>query len=110
LGALADFVTRRFGVPTRPIFNPVTDTVDSTRPLVLRANPDRLAWAVYNLSPNNVYLAWSPDVSTTKGVLLDPNGGTLILLADEDGELVGYEVWGYAATASSIYVVEIEAR
>ena len=109
MGKAADFIEKRFGVKTRPIFNPVTNTADPDKPRILKANPDRLAWTVVNLSANAVYIAWTKDVSSEYGIQLDTFGGSASCLLEEDMELVTYEVYAYAASSSRIFVVETEA-
>jgi hypothetical protein len=77
---------------------------------VLDNNPDRVGWFIVNLSPNNVYIHFASDVSSSKGVFLAPNGGMASMVWDEDFHAVGWEIWGIAsASNSSIYVVEIIA-
>lgn len=100
---------KRFGFPTRLIENPVTDAIGLTAEPVLRQNPDRVFWLIVNLSVNVVYLAFDQDVGPTKGIWLDANGGWASMAVDEDGEAVGYGVYGVATGAdSAIYVIAIE--
>ena len=100
---------KRFGFPTRAVENPVVEVVGTDVAEVLKNNPDRVFWLVINLSGNVVYVALSEDVSTTKGIRLDANGGWTSMSADEDGEAVAYTVYGVAtAAASAIYVLAIE--
>lgn len=108
--ASSEWTLKRFGRPTRAIQNPLTDTVGTTPTLILHNNPDRFMWLVVNLSPNNVYLAFDPKVSSTRGILLTPSGGWVSMVIEDDGEAVVYEVWAVASAApSAIYVVEMEA-
>lgn len=58
--------------------------------------------AIYNLSTGNVYWGLSSAESQLNLVLLTPLGGSMILLADEDGEMVGYEQWVAPIAASAV--------
>ena len=110
MGALADFVRKKFGVDTHAIQDPVTATCLTTATTILRNNPDRLGWTVVNLGTTAMYIAWDRSVSATHGVYVAPNGGSVSSLADEDGELVGWELFGVAITAPvDIFTVEVEA-
>lgn len=100
---------KRFGFPTRPVENPVVASVGTTVDEVLLNNPDRVFWIIVNLSANIIYVALKEDVSATKGIRLDANGGFTSMSADEDGEAVAYAVYALASgAASAIYVLEIE--
>lgn len=104
-----EFSIKRFGFPTRPVENPVRASIGTTSELVLKNNPDRVFFLVVNLSANVVYVALSKDVSATKGIRLDANGGFVSFSAEEDGEAVASDVYGVATgAASAIYVLEIE--
>ena len=109
--ALSRYVEKIFGVKTRMVVNPLSKVVNSAATKVLGNNPDRFSWAIVNLSDETMYLAWSQDVSSSKGVLLTANGGSTSLTANEDLELVGYPVWMIATSdAKEIYAVEVEAE
>jgi len=108
--AASAYIEKKYGRKTRSIENPITRTVGTSPALVLQNNPDRLMWLIVNLSSYNVYIAFEPDVSTTKGVLLSANGGSCSMSVDEDGEAVTHEVWAIAGAANCpIYVLEMEA-
>jgi len=99
----------KVGFPSRPIINPVTDTVLTTPTLILRNNPDRIFWLVVNLSANNGYLGWDTLVSSTRGLLVAANGGFVSASIEEDGELVIQEVYAVNLAAQGTYmIVEIE--
>jgi len=108
MGKLHDLIFEKFKVKTIPNINPLTDKVGTTPKKILDNNPDRLAWFVVNLSPNTLYLHFSNDVSSTKGIFVAPNGGFASMIYDEDFHAVGWEIWGKATDEdSNIYVVEI---
>jgi len=108
--AVRRYMEKKWGVRTRLVQNPVRDTVGTSPVLILRGNPDRFHWLVINLSANEVYLGFDEDVSSTRCILLGASGGFASMSADEDGEVVTWEVWAVAAAAGSeIYVVVTEA-
>lgn len=71
----------------------------------LRQNPTRVAFLFVNLSPNVMYLTPIGTPSAAKGCYVGPNGGSLGLLAEEDGEVVAWEWRGIAGAAASQYFV-----
>ena len=111
MGALNEFVERKFGVSTRAIQDPVTVLCPfAASATILRNNPDRLGYIVVNLGTTAMYVAWDSTVSATHGVYVAPNGGSFSLIADEDGDLVGWELFGISITSDNdIFIVEVEA-
>ena len=110
MGALADYVKKKFGVHTRsyPIADPVSCLTTVT--VILPNNPDRLGYTVVNLGATAMYVAWDRGVLASHGIYIAPNGGSFSLVADEDGELVGYELFGIAITgAVDIFAMVTEA-
>lgn len=109
--ALAKLIDEKFGVKTRAIVNPVVASVGTTAVEILRNNPDRLGFVAINLSINEVYIAPVRDVSATRGIRLNANGGLLTMFYGEDFELVGYAFFALASgVGSTIFVMEIEAE
>ena len=109
MGALSDYMLKRWGVRTRSVENPVTVTALAGKTLILRNNPDRLMAAIVNHNTVLMRVAPSIDVDADYGLPLDPSGGFVVLTADDDGELVGYEWYVYSAAGGTIYVPETEA-
>jgi hypothetical protein len=109
--ALSKLITEEFGVKTRVNENPVTNSVGTSFVEILRNNPDRLAFIVVNLSANEVYLGLERDVSASKGIRLNANGGILSMTFKEDLATVGRAIFALASGAgSTIYVQEVEAE
>lgn len=105
---LKDVLERLYGVKTDMRVNPVVAQIGATPTQILLNNPNRLAWTLINLGGEAVYLAFTPDVATTKGIYVASGGGTMGLLFSEDFELVTYPVWGIGAVGSdNIYLVEV---
>lgn len=110
MGALADYVQKKWGVPTTIKENPVTATAGAGVTQILRNNPDRFEAIIVNYDIVLMRVAPSRNVSVTYGIPLDPSGGFTILTADDDGEMVGYEWFIYSAAGGTIYVLETMAR
>ena len=111
MGALAEYVQKRWGVPTRSVENPVTSDAAAGVTQILLNNPDRFEAIVINYDTKLMRLAPSRDVSEKRGIPLEPGGGFAVITADDDGESVGYEwfVWSELGGTDNIYVLETEA-
>ena len=111
MGALADYVFKKFGVGTRAIQDPVAVLCPfAASAVLLQNNPDRLGFIIVNLGATAMYVAWDSTVSATHGIYVAANGGSFAMVADEDGELVGWELFGRAVTSDNdIFIVTIEA-
>jgi len=107
---LSQLLQERFGVKTTYRENPKVSTVGVTAVQIVSYNPNRLGLVVINLSTNNMYVSPWLDVSSTKGILLAPLGGSLSLIWDEDYEFTANEFYAVAAAAASaIYCLEVYA-
>ena len=109
MGALADYVKKRWGIGTRSVENPVTATAVAGVTKILENDPDRFEAIIVNYDTVLMRVAPSRLVSATYGIPLDPAGGFTIITADDDGEMVGYEWFVYSAAGGTIYVLETEA-
>ena len=115
MGALADFVDRRFGVKTRAAVNPLVadGIIGAGVTQVLRNNPDRFMFTIINLDAAVVMLAPTSAPAVRQGIWLDANGGFATLDAETDGELVGQAFWVWSLAGNvlpSVYVIETEAE
>jgi len=107
---LREVIDKQFGVKTGVKVNPLVTQVETTVTQLLKPNPNRLAWTLINLGANQVYVAFSNDVSSSKGVYVSATGGVFGLLFSEDFDLCAYPVWAIADTAAAAcYLVEIFA-
>ncbi|GAI91221.1 unnamed protein product [marine sediment metagenome] len=111
MGALAEYVEKRWGVPSHSIENPVTPDARAGITQILLNNPDRFEAIVVNYDDKLMRLAPSRDVSAIHGIPLEPEGGFAVITADDDGESVGYEwfIWSELGNDAVIYVLETEA-
>lgn len=110
MAKLDELLLDKFKVKTRAVENPLVSSLGTSAVKVLDNNGDRLGWVVINLSSNTVYLALKSDVGSSKGVFVAPNGGSAMMIWDEDFQMTGWELWGKASGAgSAIYVIEVVA-
>ena len=104
--SLASVIDKRFGVRTQAAQKTVS--LGTTATEIVPNNPDRLGVTIVNLSTNSVYLALDSSVSSSKGILLAPSGGSASFNVEEDYQMVGWAIWGVASGASSaIFVIEV---
>lgn len=110
MGLLDDFLSRKYGIKhSHVVQNPLITTIGTDALQLFRRNPNRLLWLFVNMSANTIYLAFSPDVSTTKGIILT-NGDFMIAELEKDAALTFNEVWIVAdAAPSAIYSLEVLA-
>lgn len=102
-----ELVEDRFRAPVNPVLNRSSSSVDATAARIMISDADRLGFLVVNLSVNDVYILTDAGVTTTRGIKIGPNGGSISTVWFEDFELVAWEWFGVAPIgASSILVVE----
>jgi len=107
--AVSELGKERFKGRTRPVVNPVTDTVATTVTEILRNNPDRYGWMIVNLSPNRGYIGFDREVSATKGIPIEAQGGMISMIYEEDGEATTYAVFALnEVAAGTYYILEME--
>lgn len=109
MGALSEFVRGRFGVDTRFNATAMATSVGATATQLWRNNPDRLELMFVNLGANTIYLFVDGTVSSTRGIFLAAGGGSVVVTAEDDGELVGFPWFGIASGATAIFSAEVEA-
>ncbi len=108
-GAAKQFVEKEFGFATRPVENPVTDTVATTPTLILQNNPDRIFWLAMCRNGNGGAIGFTRQVTVANGQKVAADGGGVSMDVREDGESVTYEVFAINGVAPGIwYVLEIE--
>lgn len=98
-GAIAAVLaSRKFDGPTRAKFQTVSVGTTSTR--VLDNNPRRVAWLIVNISVNQGFANFDNGVSSSNGIILGAAGGSVAVEVNEDGETVGWEVYGVCTGAA----------
>ena len=107
--SLRELVNEEFGTPVEASDDPEITEVGTTALEVLRLNPNRLGFTVFNLSSAKMYLMFSPRVSATNGFVLGPNGGFATFFYKNDAMLPGRSWWIIAdAGASALKTVEYQ--
>ena len=96
-----------YGISTRHQINKEVAEVDIAVTRIAINKPVRLGLVFVNLSGANMYVMPDNAVSTTRGIYLAPNGGSVTLRWNDDFSLVAHEWWATAAAdASAILVLE----
>jgi hypothetical protein len=108
---LIDLLKEKLGTSAVPRFNPLGVTsIGLTATRILAPNPNRYSWSFVNLSSANIYLHLDNSVSTTRGWLVGPNGGSLSANWEEDLELVSNDWFAVGSGAAlSFLVYEVES-
>jgi len=104
---LKDLVNDKFGVSTRPVLNPVIQTVDANELMLFNNNPNRFAFLVMNLSGNILYILPDNGVTANRGIRLNANGGQYIAIYDQDFDMVGYS-WFCIGSAPGTTLLSLE--
>lgn len=105
----AEFTLRRYGRPVRIVQRNVflTPTIKK----VLDNNPRRLHWLLQNIGQPAAYLDFTTNVDKTTSIVLGGQGGFLSMDVAEDGESVGWELFGAVVLDSTtLVVIEIISR
>lgn len=104
---VSDLLTAKFGVRFVSKLNRSLSSVGTTVVQVVRQDPSRIGFTIVNLSLNRIYVSPIGAPSATRGVRIDPNGGSVALNWEEDGEAVAWEWKGIADGAgSNVYILE----
>lgn len=104
---LSDLLQNLYGVKTFPQVNKTTSAVGTSVTRILSSNPNRVSFLVVNLSANQMFISPEPDVSSSKGIYIAPNGGSINVQWDRDFELVSQPFFAIAgAAASEVYIIE----
>lgn len=108
---LIALLEEKLGTKAVPRFNPLNlASIGAAVVRVLGNNPNRYSWVFVNLSPNTIYLHLDNTVSSSRGFLVGPNGGSLSAQWEEDFELVSNEWFAIASgPASAFLVYEVES-
>lgn len=103
-GCVAGYLFRKWG--GRLAENTADPAIGTTAEELLGGDPERVSIVMMNLSANDVYISPRSEVSSTAGIRLPANGGSVTLDVDEDGVLVSRQ-WYAVATgaASQMFVV-----
>lgn len=105
---LANYIKNRWGASVRLVPKQIVPVL-TTSTRVVQNSPRRMELLVVNRGTGSVDLDWNPALVLGDGINLQ-SLGTLNLTADEDGELVGYELNAIsAAVGNNLAVYEVVA-
>ena len=106
--SIHELVDERFGVRTRVNENPETLTVGTAETLLLRADPNRLALVILNLSGNTLFVKPRGGVTTARGIALSALVGSLSVSMEDDFTLPSLDWFGISTVAGqAVFVLEI---
>jgi hypothetical protein len=105
--AVAAYLEKRWGGPTRLV--PFVSIAVLTMPTkIVTNNPRRFEWIAVNVGVGTVTISWDTSLAAGSQIPIPPLGGSIIVLADEDGEMVTYDAWAIAAAAgNTLWVAEV---
>ena len=104
----AQYVERRWGTRTR-LVPLATFAVLASVGRAVKGNPKRMALTITNVGTGTITVGFDSSVTAGNGIPLAPNGGTLSLDVDEDGELVTYDIFAVApAVGNNLLAWEVE--
>ena len=105
---LIELITEELGVDVDHAANPEETDIDTTAKIILKQSPNRVGFVMVNLSANVMFVAPAADVSSSKGIRLAANGGSLTTIWREDFHLPALE-WSAIADVnnSTLYTLEI---
>ncbi len=104
--ALARYTRNLWGISVKLVPKQVISVL-TTSTKVLQNNPRRFQALIVNRGTGQVDLDWNPALVLGDGINLQ-SLGTLDLIAFEDGELVGYDLYAISAAAgNSLAVYEV---
>lgn len=99
-----DLINKLYGVETFANLNPVVSSLTSGAAKAAQLNPNRVGLVIVNLDTNVMYALTDNSVSSTKGIVIPANGGSLILDFKDDLQLVTFD-WYLAGTGSGNFMV-----
>ena len=110
MGRLSDYVVKMLGFDLVAEFPPKVFSVGTSDTEIVKANADRIQLTLINLGSTVIYVHPTTKVSSSLGLYLDKNGGSVLFSALEDGELVGYEWYGISSSACNLWVLAVEGK
>jgi hypothetical protein len=109
MGALSDYVRSTYGVNTS-IKTKNVSLVTTAPVVVLENNPNRIAWAIFNLSTGVAYLTFEGIPSATYGIQVNASGGSVSFNGLNDLEIPELGLLGISTgAATTLWVFETVA-
>jgi hypothetical protein len=95
-----------YGYKTRSVINRETAAIGVAAVRILKTDNTRASVLIVNNSANTIYVLNSPNVSSSRGIVIPPSG-SLLLQWFEDGMLGVDEWYGISSgAASSVTILE----
>ena len=106
LPALYRLIEQEFGVQTEPRVR--SESVTTAAERIMRNDPTRLAFGLYNLHTATMFANISADVSATNGISIAATPGNFTMIYKEDFHMVGLEWHAISPTSTgNLLVFEI---
>lgn len=103
---VTDLSYDKFGSPTRVKQRVVTVTTSVTE--FIKPDPNRVALLLINNSSSDVYISFDPTVSSSYGVPIGADGGSMKMSFDDYGEAITAGLYGVASsTPLSLTLIEV---
>lgn len=105
-GAVEEIIARRFG--GRCAVESETVTVGASVGVVLKNDPERVAWLLVNTGSEDAHVAWQRPAASPDAVPVVANGGSLAVNVEDDFILPTWELVGRAAVVSTtLHVISV---
>jgi len=106
MSTVREYLNQKFGAVLR--YADKTAQTIATATQLLKIDPNRFGWVIYNLSPYDAFLGFNGQVDIEKGILIGPSGETVVsMMVDSHGELVTRELYGISINTCDLYLYEI---
>lgn len=97
---------KRFG--GRTYIQQANVVVDTANLKILQNNPNRVYWQISNLSAYDCRIRFTANLPSSWSIPIVANGGVASMSVEDDGEVVGYEVYAtFVGNPANVYVVEV---
>ena len=106
--SIYDLLNESLGVNASPKEDALISTVGTSSAQLLRNNPNRVAFIMVNLSGGDIFLRPQSDATTSEGVQITPQGGSVVVRWQDDF-LLPAEAW-YAigsVASSNFYLISL---
>lgn len=107
VGAAQAYVEAEFGGPCTEEETEVA--VDTTVTKLIDNNPERVSLSIINVGNDTLYVLFDDGVSSTRGIVLNANGGLLSLNVRDD-QMMSTRRWYGIAGSSSTDVLVVETK
>lgn len=103
--SLDELLQAEYGFRSVPRVNRTASQAATTVTKIMNNNPKRVYANIVNLGSNDVYIMIDNAVSSSRGIYVSPNGGSVTLKWRDDFHLLEHEWYAIAITAASNLLV-----